>query len=91
MARPPGRPAPARYQLRVAGHLDDHWAARFGDLTLTRENDGTTTLSGPVADQAQLHGLLTNVRDLGVTLICVQAIDPPDEPAHIGSRSTGPL
>jgi hypothetical protein len=60
---------PACYRLRVDGHLDDHWSTRFGGLTLTRESDGTTSLSGPVADQAELHGLLTMVRDLGVTLI----------------------
>ena len=65
-----------RYRLRVDGHLDDHWSARFGGLTLTRESDGTTSLSGPVSDQAELHGLLTKIRDLGVTLISVAVIDP---------------
>jgi len=70
---------PDRYRLRVDGHLDNHWSAWFGDLTLTRESDGTTSLSGVVADQAQLHGLLVKVRDLGVTLISVEAIEPrPD-------------
>lgn len=43
---------PACYRLRIAGHLDDHWSAMFGDLT--RESDGTTSLTGPVADQAEL-------------------------------------
>ena len=57
--------ATATYELRVAGHLDDHWSARLGDLTLTRNRDGTTTLTGPIADQAQLHGVLAAVRDLG--------------------------
>jgi hypothetical protein len=69
---------PTRYRLRIDGHLDDHWSARFGDLTLARESDGTTTLSGLVADQAELHGLLTKVRDLGVTLISVAVIDPAE-------------
>jgi hypothetical protein len=69
-------PEPASYELRVSRHLDDHWAEWFGDLLLTREGDGTTTLRGPVADQAALHGLLIKVRDLGMTLISVRAIDP---------------
>jgi hypothetical protein len=66
----------ATYELRVAGHLDDHWSAWLGDLTLTRHDDGTTTLTGPIADQAQLHGVLAAVRDMGVTLLSVQACDP---------------
>jgi hypothetical protein len=66
---------PAGYRLRVAGHLDDHWSPWLGDLTLAHEDDGTTSLTGAVADQAELHGLLTKVRDLGVTLISVEAID----------------
>ena len=66
------------YELRVGRHLDDHWTEWFGNLTLTRETDGTTTLRGPVPDQAALHGLLIKVRDLGVTLISVRAIDQPD-------------
>jgi hypothetical protein len=77
---PPNRRggAPDRYELRVDGHLDDHWTAWFDDLTLTRENDGTTTLRGLVPDQAALHGLLAKVRDLGATLISVEVIDTPD-------------
>jgi len=70
------RQPPAVYQLRVDGHLDGHWATWFGDLTLTHENDATTTLRGVVSDQAQLHGLLMKIRDLGVTLISVEVIDP---------------
>ena len=70
------RQAPTRYQLRAVGHLDAHWAGWFGDLTVTQEDDGTTTLAGEVTDQAELHGLLMKVRDLGVTLISVNVIDP---------------
>jgi hypothetical protein len=69
MTGPPG------YRLRVDGHLDGHWSGWFGGLTLTLEDDGTTSLSGAVADQAELHGLLAKVRDLGVTLISVEAIE----------------
>ena len=64
------------YELRLAGHLDDHWSTTLGGLTLTRRPDGTTTLTGPLADQAQLHGVLARVRDLGVTLISLAAADP---------------
>ena len=77
MTQTPKRQAPAGYQLRVAGHLDDHWSPWFGDLTLTHEDDGTTSLSGFVSDQAELHGLLMKVRDLGITVIAVEVIDPP--------------
>ena len=61
----------------MAGHLDDHWADWFNGLALHHESDGTTTLTGPIEDQAQLHGLLARVRDLGVTLISVQALPEP--------------
>jgi hypothetical protein len=59
------------YEVRLEGYLDDHWATWFGGLTLTHQVDGTTTLRGAVVDQAELHGLLAKVRDLGVTLISV--------------------
>jgi hypothetical protein len=68
-------PVPGGYRLRVDGHLDDHWSAWFGCLILTRENDGTTSLTGPVTDQAALHGLLAKIRDLGILLISVEPID----------------
>lgn len=50
----------------------------LGDLTLTRHDDGSTSLSGAISDQAELHGLLTKIRDLGVTLISVEVVDPSD-------------
>ena len=71
---------PAGYALRVAGHLDSHWEPWFGDLTLTHDDDGTTTLIGDVTDQAELHGILTKIRNLGITLISVEPIDPPPAP-----------
>jgi hypothetical protein len=67
------------YELRVEGHLDEHWSAWFGGLTLTREDDGTTTLRGPVTDQAELHGLLSKIRDLGAPLLAVNTSAGPDE------------
>jgi hypothetical protein len=69
------RQVPSGYQLRVDGHLDEHWSSWFGDLALTHQDDGTTCLTGTVADQADLHGLLTKIRDLGVTLISVAVVD----------------
>ena len=81
MTHTPQRQVPAAYRLRVDGHLDQHWSSWFGDLTLTHEDDGTTSLTGAVADQAELHGLLTKIRDLGVTLISVALVDPPSRDA----------
>ena len=60
-----------RYEIRLKGHLDDRWAGWFDGLTITREAGGETLLSGPVVDQAALHGLLRNVRDLGLPLLSV--------------------
>jgi hypothetical protein len=70
------RPGPDRYEIRVAAHLDDRWSGWFDDLTLTAHRDGTTSLTGPVADQAQLHGLLAKIRDLGLTLVSVEVLTP---------------
>ena len=71
---------PQRYRVKVTGHLDDHWAGWLGDWTLQRDSDGTTTLDGEVEDQAQLHGLLTGLRDIGTTLLSVEA-DAPESSA----------
>ena len=60
------------YEIRLKGHLNARWADWFDGLTLTRESDGTTLLSGPIVDQAALHGLLGKVRDLGLPLIAVR-------------------
>lgn len=57
------------YVIQVDGHLDDHWSSLFDGLTIVRENDGTTTLTCLIADQAQLHGVLTGLRDIGAALL----------------------
>ena len=67
--------APGRYEIRLKGRLDARWATWFDGLSLSHESDGTTVLSGPVIDQAVLHGLLSKVRDLGLPLISVTQID----------------
>jgi len=66
---------PVLYEIRVRGHLDDRWADWFEGLTIAREASGDTLLTGPVVDQAALHGLLRKVRDLGMPLISVTRID----------------
>ncbi len=70
------------YELRLRGHLDDHWSTWFGGLGITREDDGTTTLRGAVADQAELHGLLVKVRDVGAELISLKAVDLSSVRSH---------
>jgi hypothetical protein len=64
------------YEIRVKGHLDSpHWSQWFGDMTIKVEENGETTLSGPVTDQAALHGLLAKVRDLGLPLLSVNRVE----------------
>ncbi len=67
------------YELRVDGHLDDHWSDWLGGLAIIRNEDGTSTLIGPVADQAQLHGILTALRDVGVTLLSLRVLGAPEQ------------
>jgi hypothetical protein len=68
---------PMVYQIRLKGHLGPGWADWFGGLAVTLEDNGETLLTGPVVDQAALHGLLRNVRDLGMPLISVIRVKPP--------------
>lgn len=63
-----------RYEIRVEGHLDSLWSEWFDGLALSHRDDGTTLLVGPVADQAALHGLLAQVRDLGLPLLSVNRL-----------------
>jgi RimJ/RimL family protein N-acetyltransferase len=65
------------YAIRVDGHLDDHWSTWLGALDLTREPDGSTRMAVEVADQAQLHGILAGLRDIGVVLTELRATQPP--------------
>jgi hypothetical protein len=69
----PGQPMV--YEIRLKGHLGHLWADWFEGLTITQEKDGNTLLTGPVIDQAALHGLLKKVRDLGMPLISVNGIE----------------
>ena len=63
------------YEIRLKGHLDGRWADWFEGLTITLEDDGNTLLTGPVVDQAALHGLLRKVRDLGMPLVSVSPVE----------------
>ena len=62
---------PVIYQIRLKGRLGSQWTDWFEGLTITLEEDGNTLLTGPVIDQAALHGLLKKVRDLGLPLVSV--------------------
>lgn len=78
----------ARYRIRIRGHLDPAWSTWFDDLTVTRADDGTTELTGPVTDQAALFGLLARLRDLGATLLLVEHL--PSGGAVSGGAAAAP-
>jgi hypothetical protein len=73
------------YQIRIKEQLGQHWSAWFGGLTITTEANGETVLTGQVVDQAALHGLLSKVRDLQLTLLSVYPIEK-DSPSRRGSQ-----
>ncbi len=77
-----------RYEIRLKGHLDARWAASFDGLVLRPEPDGTTVLRGPVVDQAALHCVLQQIRDLGLPLLSLVRLDaePHTVPATIPAR-----
>jgi hypothetical protein len=74
---------PVVYKIRIKGHLVPQWTDWFEGLAITLEEDGDTLLTGPVVDQAALHGLLKKIRDLGMPLVSVcplehSTTDAPD-------------
>jgi hypothetical protein len=82
--RPTSRPdGPGWYEIRLQGRLDPRWSSRFGGMTLTT-GDGITLLEGPVVDQAALHGLLHQLRDIGLPLVSVSQVGTGDakRPPH---------
>ena len=67
---------PTVYLIRIQGHLRRQWTDWFGGVTITMEDNGDTLLTGPVVDQAALHGLLKKVRNLGMPLVSVDRVEP---------------
>lgn len=67
------------YEIRLQGHLDSRWADRLDGLAFAAQTDGTTTLTGTLADQAALHGLLAIIRDLGVPIVSIRRLSPEEE------------
>jgi hypothetical protein len=67
------------YELHVKGHLDDRWSDWLGGLAIHHQEDGTTILVGPVADQAALHGVIIRIRDLGLPLLAMKRTGPRSE------------
>jgi len=87
------------YEMRVVGHLDDRWSNWFEEFTIAPCDDGTCTLTGSVSDQAQLHGILARLRDIGATLLSLRTMDTQElcgsaaqqaqlePPAHSGAAA----
>lgn len=69
------------YQIRVKGHLGPNWDDWFEGMTFTAEANGDTLMTGPVIDQAALHGLLRKVRDLGLPLLSFLKIESGQDDA----------
>lgn len=78
---------PIIYQIRLKGHLDDQWTDWFAGLTITLEENGNTLLSGPLIDQAALHGLLKKIRDLGMPLVSIKRLESGQVDASDASQS----
>jgi hypothetical protein len=77
------------YEIRVRGHLPQHWSEWLGGLTVTHDPNGDTILTGPLPDQAALFGVMVAARDLGLTLLSVNQVgsEPPGEDKN---PSSGP-
>ncbi len=80
--------AATTYAIRLEGHLDDHWSSWLGEPDMTHHEDGTTSLAISIADQAQLHGMIAGLRDIGAVITELRFDRPglptraPAPPAH---------
>lgn len=74
------------YQIRIKGHLDQRWSDWFEGLTIAVDHNGDTLVSGPVVDQAALHGLLRKVRDLGMPLLSVTCVEETRAGSSVGGN-----
>ncbi len=80
---------PGSYEIRIKGHLDNHWAEWFEGLTITLDDNGDTLVTGPVIDQAALHGLLKKVRDLGMPLVSINRVQLNETHLHRSKKEKG--
>jgi hypothetical protein len=71
---------PGVYQVRIRGRLDERWSVRLGCLNIDPQGENETLLTGTVADQIALHGLLSSIRDLGLTLLSVVRVEAKNDP-----------
>ncbi len=78
---------PMIYQIRIEGHLRCEWSDWFEGLTITALDNGETLLTGPVVDQAALHGLLKKVRDVGMPLLSVMSVKPDQAETSNGNET----
>jgi hypothetical protein len=81
------------YEIRVLGALDAHWSAWFAGLEVASDASGETTLTGPLRDQSELHGILARIRDLGLPLVGIRRLDDPtcrERPHPDQSGTTAP-
>ena len=84
-----GRPSGYRIRIRVHGQLAPAWSGVFGDVALEPKPDGTTLIGGELSDQSAVHGLLDAIRDLGMSLISIEAAAISPSPTDTG-RTSGP-
>jgi hypothetical protein len=82
------RHGPGWFKICLKGYLDNWWADWFDGLSITREDNGETLLRGQVVDQAAFHGLLRNVRDVGLPLVSVIQVDPKPANGPDGNTDT---
>lgn len=86
MSHPQAARSPEYYTIRVRGHLDARWSEWFEGLTITHTAEGDTLLTGPVADQSALHGILARIRDLGLPLLAVSRTEQTSTKEHRARR-----
>lgn len=72
------------YRLTLKGHLESDWSEWFDGLTITSADNGETILTGPIADQTALHGVLIKIRDMGLPLLALTRLDPDRADRHMG-------
>lgn len=82
--------APITYVIKLEGYLDTEWSEWFYEMAITHQSDGTTTLSGPLPDQAVLHSVLGRIRDMNLTLIDLHKVDDSNDSGRRASDENKP-